>query len=681
MPDDKTSQKDFDILFSQPSNLFRTMLERTWFRNILYYIGEQWIVWGHGNTFEYMYSLSSGVPTPVSDIIKDHVRAMKALIMNKKFRIGVVPNSMEFKDRDSAKLATKLADNLYRRDDFAEKDEQELCAMMMVLTGNGFVRTHPNPNSGKYVLDRSGKPVIDKGEIETSSLMPFQVFVPDAGSNLRKKACVGVRTLADREWVEDTYKVKIQTSEDQRRLTDYQRQLAVLVANVSPWKGTGLQTSPSFNDDSVVIEEIEYRPTLALPKGRYVGRCAGQDLFDEEELPIRVGKDGSWEYSVTHFPYNYTPGSFWASGSVDALISPQDTINRIDQAIENNRETLGRPYVMTPAELTLKRLSSRGSRLLALQYDGRSAGGAKPEIRQGVPMPDQIFTDRGNRLHAAQTASGDPKNVLQGGSPFAGAAGIAIDTLRESAELSHTPDVDRYYRRWGGVKRKQLIIAQYLYSEARLIKVPGKGNDVYIRNFKGSDLHNNTDVVIDIINGLASTPSGQTSIVMDSIQYGLWNDEMVRPDLRREVLKLLGVGDIQEITNIHMERAEYENSLLVESDTPENMALPIEGGEEVQVGGGRTVNPNQFEGVDPVFRLDNHSIHIQSHDKLIFSREFLTLSKVRQKNIIGHRDLHAALLSNQQVAQSEIDAESEAMAGAMKGGMNKTSVEEKYGAR
>ncbi len=680
MPDNK--KDDFEVLFNPVTNFYRTMLERIWFRNILYYIGEQWIVWGEGNTFEYMYGYASGVPTPVSDIIKDHVRSMKALIMNKKFRVGVVPNSMEMKDRDSAKLSTMICDDLYRRNDFEEKDMQELCAMMMVLTGNGFIRTFPNPNSGKYVIDKDGNPVVGKGDIATVARMPFDIYTPDAGIMLRDKTKVGIRTLTSKEWVEDTYKKKLKVSSDSRHLADYQRQLAVLVANVSPWKAAGLEASlQSFSEDDVVIEEIEYRPTMEYPKGRHIARCCGEELFDKKELPVPVGKDGSWEYSITHFQYNYNPGSFWASGGVDPLISPQDTINRIDQAAENNRETLGRPFVLTPSELTLRRLSKRGSRLLAIEYDAQSSRNMKPEIHPGTAMPDQMFTDRQNRLLAAQDAGGNPKNVLRGGTPFAGAAGIALETLRESAELSHTPDVDRYFRRWGGVKRKQLIIAQKLYTETRILRIPGAGNNVLVRSFRGSDIHNNTDVNIEMTSGLASTQSGRTSLLMDTIQYGLWNDQMVRPDLRRQVLTLLELGGVEETTNIHMERAEYENSILVHEENPEGIALvKQESGTKIEDVDGKELTSAANES-DPVFRLDNHSIHMEVHDRLIFSREFSSLSRDKQENIIGHRDLHATMLAQQQESQSMLDNFAEADAGRAKGGMNETSMEEIYNGR
>ncbi|MCK4252563.1 hypothetical protein KAX97_14035, partial [candidate division WOR-3 bacterium] len=84
----------------------RQVLETTWFRNILYYCGEQWLSWfSEQGTFGRRYELNISEPTPVSNIIRDYVRAMKALILNKTYTTRVWPNSLEQKDKDAASLA------------------------------------------------------------------------------------------------------------------------------------------------------------------------------------------------------------------------------------------------------------------------------------------------------------------------------------------------------------------------------------------------------------------------------------------------------------------------------------------------------------------------------------------------------------------------------------------------
>ena len=61
-------------------DITRRVLDRTMFRNLLYYLGEQWLDWFEStSTFGRRYEINPGVPTPVSNIIRDTVKSMKAL--------------------------------------------------------------------------------------------------------------------------------------------------------------------------------------------------------------------------------------------------------------------------------------------------------------------------------------------------------------------------------------------------------------------------------------------------------------------------------------------------------------------------------------------------------------------------------------------------------------------------
>jgi len=95
-------------LFDDNQNPIRKVMERIWFRNILYYLGEQWIDWiVSSNTFR-RKSTHPLMPTPVSNIIRDYIRTIKAMILNKKMSIRIWPNSTEEEDRQAAELGENL---------------------------------------------------------------------------------------------------------------------------------------------------------------------------------------------------------------------------------------------------------------------------------------------------------------------------------------------------------------------------------------------------------------------------------------------------------------------------------------------------------------------------------------------------------------------------------------------
>ena len=74
-------------LFNDQLDPSRKVLERVWYRNILYYIGEQYLEWIISRaTFRRKKRNSKEEPTPVSNIIRDYVKSMRSLIINKKYR-------------------------------------------------------------------------------------------------------------------------------------------------------------------------------------------------------------------------------------------------------------------------------------------------------------------------------------------------------------------------------------------------------------------------------------------------------------------------------------------------------------------------------------------------------------------------------------------------------------------
>lgn len=648
-PTDIEILSDFSDIFKQDADYSQTIREITWFRNILFYLGEQWIAWfAEQNTFGNQFKLNFYEPTPVSNKIRDHVRSMKAMILNKKYTARIWPNSEEQKDKDAAKLGGMALQSLDNENCNEIEDVKELIALWTILAGNGFARTYANLDNGMYLTDAKGN-VVSKGEVTIESILPFSVTVPSLGILLRQKRYVGIKCLKEKEWAEDTYKVKLGDSSDTMKV-EYEKQLMTLIANVSPWKGRSLDQGTLAEMDNsklVLFQEVEYRPTKKYPNGRYASVVDGQVLENKTEMPIKVNKEGEWFYTVTDFKYNHTPGSFWATSSIDDLISPQKNINEIDKDMSANRQSLGRPYVLTPNDLVLKRQSVAGQTFLQLKYDALLSGGSKPEVHKGTPYPDQVLAERKLNIENIQDAAGDPKNILRGQAPSGSASGIMVDILRESAEQSHTPDVDRFYRSWNRVKKKQLIIAKDLITETRLLKIAGEGNDVLIKAFKGSDLYDNTDVRMELDSGAATTRAGQNQFIIKLVEQGFFGPIAEQPKMQYELLKRFGMSWMPIQGSIHEDRAGRENSvvalaneedIIVDLDSPDKPEAVIDGLFFAKVN--EETGEVEIFSHDPYYKYDNHHIHYESHTKVILSPEFKEWPEINQTILINHNDMH-----------------------------------------
>jgi len=657
---------EVDEFFSHKLDPTRTILERTWFRNILYLMGEQWIDFNISGQRFVRRKMDSNIPTPVSNIIRDYVRSTAALILNKDFRMSVWPNTDEQSDRDAAKIGEDVLRYLDSKDDGDFLNEREKAAIWMLVAGTTFMRTFPAMDKGAFGFDKNGNP-IKTGDVVREHILPFNVVVDHYGEKLSQKTRVGIQSLKPKEWVEDSFKLTLNDETNSAEI-DYQRRLMTLVGNVSPWKGAGIEaqilTTPK--QDLVIFKEIEYQPTKEYPNGRYVISAGGKIALDVDRMPIKANKYG-WDYSLTAFHYNYVPGRFWADGGVSDQISPQNSINKIDQALEMNRLGIGRPRVITPGDIELKRLNKDGQSVILLQYDAMEAGGLQPKIEGGTPLPQQVLAERAIHQGVSQDAAGNPKNVLTGEAPSARASGVLVDELQEAAEESHVQDIVRFYRSLQAVERKTLLLVSEVFTENRMIKIEGKGTLPKIKMFKSSDLRGNTDVRISVASGIASTDAGKVNMVMRMIESGgfLFSELGRDPALQNQLLRRLGLDDFNRDSSVDIDRACEENSRIANTENFGTLIKEEGYGYKLMLVDGTDpggLDDPENENVlvyDPLFKHDNHAIHYAIHRQFLLGDEFKSLDEKTQTVAISHAELHQAVMRQEQEAamQAQIMAE------------------------
>jgi hypothetical protein len=261
--------------------------------------------------------------------------------------------------------------------------------------------------------------------------------------------------------------------------------------------------------------------------------------------------------------------------------------------------------------------------------------GQRPEIAQGVPLTRDHLEERLTQKGQFQDSSGDPKNVLKGQQPSANASGILTQELRETAEQGKEPDIDRFNRSLSRVYKKRLLIVQEIWPEERMIKVAGRGNRVKIQKFKGSDLRGNTDVHLEPDSGLIKTKSGQAGMIVNLVQAGFFKDDAVSPTVRQDVLTRLGMTGFSKETDVDVERAEAEN-IAIASGSKDVMTM----GQDPQTGQPVPVTD------DPLFELDNHATHYDTHRRDILSDEFKERPIEVQVVAIKHAEAHKGKLDS-----------------------------------
>ncbi len=624
--DTRTLAGNINELLDIQHDLSRIIIDRITYRNILYYIGEQYVEFVKtAGTFRRRL-VPAYIPTPVDNQIRDYVIAAKAMLLNQRLVPKVSPNTNEAEDIKASQMGSKVLEWMDTINDNEFADEKEKLVIWLCLAGTAFLRTYPDMSMGKWLLTNQ-----KSGEVITRAVIPFSVRFEMSGERLREKRWVGLQSLYPREYIEDIFKVKLEGT-TQPDLIDYERKLMKLVSQVSPWKGAGLETQMYQEDlDQVLIREVEFRPTQKFSKGRYIVNCEQEILLDVDRLPIK-SEDESFYYTLTDFHFHYVPGRFWADAPVNDLISPQNSINEIDQALAMNRKGLGRPRVICPGDVKFKRVQEGAHNFLILSYDALLSGNKEPKIEPGTPYPTQVLEERAIKVTSIQDMTGDPKNILKGRAPSAQSSGVQIDILRETAERGHYPDVDRFNRSMERAYKKRLVLAQEIYTEKRQIKIAGRGRQVEIFSFRAADLRKNTDVRLEIDSGISTTRAGQTQILMQMADKGYLGPITENPELRQEFLQRMGLSGATTQSNVDIERAEMENAA-ISTGKPFDIFLA----DATQPGpdGSPTVT-----NLDPLFKYDDHAVHYAVHRRFILSNAFAELPRKDQTLMFVHTDMH-----------------------------------------
>jgi len=651
---------------------YRSQLERVWYRNLLYLMGEQWIKWSVSRGgFVPEFKANKNQPRPVDNIIRENVHSLKALILNKDFETSVWPNSNDYQDRKAAKLGEDVLRDINAREDYIDADIMEEIALWTLVAGTGFCRDYFSKDKG-IMLDVGEGPTLRTGDIVSENVTAFNVFVDDyIGIRLRDKRYLGIQSLKSKDWIAERFPQY--TKDDSGAnvsMINYQRKISRMVVDVSPWRGVGVSNSvmsavdEAEDGDYALYQEIEFAPTKQFQKGRYVVMVGKELLADEPRMPNKVDKDGRWCYSLEDFRAYPVPGRFWGDSPINDMISPQDTINRVDHDVEQNREGIGKPFVLGPVGVKIKRISDSGAAVRMLTYDPAETKGNIPAFHNGIAMPAQIFNERKVKREAIQDIAGNPKNILAGKAPGAGASGIMVDILRETTEQSHAPDVHRFYRARQRSYRKRLLLAQDGYTEDRLIKVSGPDGRKMVKHFKGSDLRGNTDVRLEITSGVATTNAGKAEVMKGFIQAGVFDPRVVPPEIRVELFRKIHMSGFKDKVAADLARAEEENAMMANGDTgffledrktdANGNPLPLfilgPNGQAVQ-GTNEDGSPafDVDENGEPpwvpivedrVFELDDHEVHAESHRRFIISNEFDDMPEHQKIASIAHYEAH-----------------------------------------
>lgn len=408
----------------------------------------------------------------------------------------------------------------------------------------------------------TGEPVIDtvsEGEIESRPIMLFNFFWDPKATSLRDAQWCGEIRYVDLDWIDKNFPDMGPYVASQSGIEG----ASTFEANLLALVGTSVQGSGAYGGlqqftNGAVLQKYQEKPSQQFPKGLHVVAANGVLLY-MGELPIK-DQNGTptGDFSYTEFRHDIAPGRFSGSTAVEDMVPLQRRVNGIDSQIILNRKTMLNPWVLAPkgSGLNPGNVAMRPGATVLYNFVGV---GAAPQVVPGTPLPESINTELQRCMELMDQLAEDPR-VSSMAFPQNTRSGVALHWLKEQVDEFGVARLERWAQWIAERDRKRLLLAQQHYREQRAIRVLGEGRNWEIRQWAGSDLAGNTDVVVDPGTLVPRSRSAQTQILFDAVEAGII--DLTNPNDKQKVIEELQLGRFESDIGPDRRRALMENAMM-----------------------------------------------------------------------------------------------------------------------
>lgn len=238
-----------------------------------------------------------------------------------------------------------------------------------------------------------------------------------------------------------------------------------------------------------IVTEYFERPCPKYPKGRWGTYAHGRKIFKDEDYPLLDGKGQVVDRPcLRRLIYDIDGANDRAKGLVQKVI---DVVRSYDQAINKQSE-------YSQIGLVAQILAAEGVLLtdptdepgLVVEYDRTLANGEKPEWRENIKFPPELF-EMEERAKQRFTDISFDQDI-----PPQVESGVAIGQVMELNRASWQKFVDDFDRFRADLMSDCLVLAQRKYGADRVMKFRGTTGWEPVGDFEGADLRDQTDFAI-----------------------------------------------------------------------------------------------------------------------------------------------------------------------------------------
>lgn len=624
--------------YSQARNA-RARSERQWLLNLAFYFGNQNVQFQRvpQGADSFMRLVTPPAPyyrsRPVINLIKPLARREMSRLTAQKPFASVIPATGEDTDLFAAQAAEQIWESMYRNKNVAKALRRTV--FWDVIAGNGFLKTWWDPDQ---IDEFNGMP----GDICYDPITPFHLFVPDTKEpELENQPFMIHAQLRNAEQLSRAYGTQINF---ERTKGEELEQNLLSVLGEQEWE----------RGKNVLTIECWVKPGIydILPEGGMVLIAGQQVLQAFEQWPY-----GHNKYPVAHFR-NVETGKFYADSIITDLIPLQREYNRTRGQMIEAKNRMSKPQLLAEqGSIDVTKLTSEPGLIIPYRPGFNPP---RPMEISGLPSyvldePARIKEDMNEIAAQHETSRGDvPSGVT---------AATAISYLQEQDESQLSFTFDSIEE---GMEKTAFLTLNYVkdyWDVQRTIKVAGVDSTFDVMTFKGSDLHNNTDIRMEAGSALPTSKAAKQAFIMDLMKFGY-----IDPNKGLEVMEIGGINKIYEQIQVDDRQAQRENARmskvtqeLVQQNLQEQVNKFLEQNPEAPTdetgypmqqipdpndptGQTMVMEPMDMPLIVPVNTWDNHRAHVERHNHFRKTEAFEALEEDAKQLFEAHVQGHVAAI-------------------------------------
>ena len=519
-------------------------------------------------------------------------------------RYEIRPNSNDEKDKQAARLGVQALQWFFD----VQKIQKKKIDLMMWLQqcGHAYLKVCWDDSLGKPLIDPETQKVLGyEGDIRLDVVSSFEVFVDPLAKTLDEAQWLVQARVRKLDYFRMQYGERgAAVKEEGAWLLSVQYEQRIQSLNSAVPSST--TTTGTLKDAAIEITYYEKR-SKNYPNGRQIVIANGV-LLEDKELPIG-------EIPFAKFDDVVVGGKFYSEAIITHLRPLNEYMNEnISKRAQWLSKMLAGKYMAAKgAGIQQEALNDQSGEVL--QYN--AVPGAPPPSPMNIPtIPQYAYTEEEKMQEHLYDISGISE-VSRGQIPSAGIPAVGMQLLVEQDETRIGIMTAQHEESWAQVGKFALMYMDKYYISKRTLKFTGKANAVSTKDYQGSDLRGNFDVIVVKGSTIPGSRAVKRTDIMSLYQNGLLGDPN-DPQVRERVLGYLEFGDLA---------GAWEKYIADEAQINKDIELFKRGLPA------------------PVHELDNHDMHIYKKNLYRISEAFDALPPAGQQQLLDNIEEHVAVVA------------------------------------